>query len=279
MPLQTNIVTALPSEAQPIIEFFGLHEEQPARNAKVWGSDNLRLIISGVGKAASAAAVGYLAGAAAPDIRHAWLNIGIAGHASAPVGTIGLAHSIVDIATNAVAYPSIVFNSPCHSYPLACYDQPTTDYPDDTLCDMESSAFFSAASRFSELEFVHLLKIVSDNSAAEIEALSRAKINALLKGQLEVIDKLIIALTQLDAKHRPCPLVLTLDELLKRWHFTVTQQVQLRELARRWALLKVDQAWPPEAQIRECTTAREVLAQVSDMLASTAFRFSGSCGR
>ena len=264
----TNFVVALPSEAKPIINRLGLRPSEPAYGMKRYRRDNLQLVVSGVGKVASATAVGYIAGADAPDTRHIWLNVGIAGHAHLPKGTATIAHRITDRATGSSFYPSIVFRAPCRTADIGCYDEPTTSYASDAMCDMESSGFFAAASRFSTVEFIHALKIVSDNTAADIGALDRTKISSLIDDSLDCIEHLAEVLNEIDRNHLPRVNALALHPLLERWHFTVTQQTQLRELARRWPLVRPEPEWP-WADLEHCNTSREVLARIRATLDQT----------
>ncbi len=268
----TNFVVALPSEAKPIIQRLGLRLDDQTHGVKRYRRDNFQLVVSGVGKVASATAVGYLAGAGPAHARHIWLNVGIAGHAHLPKGTATIAHCITDLATGISFYPSIVFRPPCRTSDIVCHDEPTTSYSSNAMCDMESSGFFAAASRFSTVEFVHALKVVSDNSAADIGALDRTKITALIGDNLDCIERLADTLNDIDRNHVPRANALALDPLLERWHFTVTQQTQLRELARRWVVVGPEPEWP-WADLEHCGTSREVLARIGAALDQAALDF------
>jgi len=268
MQTLTNFVVALPSEAKPIIHRLGLRPDEQTHGLRRYRRDNVQLVVSGVGKVASATAVGYIAGAYPPDTRHIWLNVGIAGHAHLPKGTATIAHRITDLASGSSFYPSIVFRPPCRTSDIVCHDEPTTSYASDAMCDMESSGFFAAASRFSTVEFVHALKVVSDNTAADIGALDRKKITALIDDNLDHIERLADTLNEIDANHLPRTTPLALGPLLERWHFTVTQRTQLRELARRWAVVRPEPEWPWR-DLEHCDTSREVLARIGTALDQT----------
>ncbi|MFT4565004.1 MAG: adenosylhomocysteine nucleosidase [Gammaproteobacteria bacterium] len=272
MSLRINIVVALPSEARPIIEHLSLRHERTVGGIKLYQFENVFLVVSGIGKTASAMAVGFLAAMADPEDQHIWLNVGIAGHASLPIGTSIIAHTVTDHTTGRSLYPSIVFNLPCEGHPVRCFDEPSTDYPFAAICDMESAAFFAAASRFADIEFIQILKIVSDNSEGDMRALDRDTIVSLVKGRLEILDATLGALVALDAKHRPERICPPLEELTSKWRFTVTQQVQLRDAACRWALLRPQSSWPPMDHLRTCSRANEVLACLVNILATEQIR-------
>ncbi len=268
MQILTNFVVALASEAKPIIKRFRLKRCEEARGVTLFARDNIRLIVSGIGKAASATAVGYVAGSELHDTIHIWLNVGIAGHQTLAPGSVGMAHVITDRATGIAYYPSLVFRTPCPSYALECFDEPTTTYAGDAMCDMESSAFFSAAARFSSVEFVHALKIISDNSAADIATLDRASISALVETSLDNIEFVTDTLSRLAAEHLFAT-VLPSDALLVRWRFSATQKHQLAALARRWAALRPHDEWPGDA-LQSCHDARAVLSRIGTIVDSSA---------
>ena len=86
------ITTALKSEALPIIEAFNLKPIQGYPLFPIWQNEKIKLTVSGIGKVKAAAACGYLAGIYQDEDIYGWLNVGIAGHKSLPVGTPLFAH-------------------------------------------------------------------------------------------------------------------------------------------------------------------------------------------
>ena len=65
-------------------EAFGLERCESPASVKCYVRDRFRLVVSGIGKVASATAVGYIAGSEPDDANFAWVNVGIAGHACLP---------------------------------------------------------------------------------------------------------------------------------------------------------------------------------------------------
>ncbi len=82
-----NLVVALPAEARPLIEFFRLKEKTTIGTFRMYRQEDMSLVISGPGKIAAAAATALLAGSNTTGKQAAWLNIGIAGHATYAIGT------------------------------------------------------------------------------------------------------------------------------------------------------------------------------------------------
>lgn len=271
MSVQLNFITALPSEARPIVERYKLGPAHRTHGITWYENAGVRLAVSGVGKSASAFAVGVLSGMDNASVQPLWLNVGIAGHRDADIGSIGIAHRIDDLATARVHYPAIVFNAPCPGFRVACFDQPTTSYHDDALCDMESSAFFAAAIRTSGVEFAHIVKIVSDNNAEHLEALNRQTITDLVCGQIDVIAEVAERLMRVAAQVTPDQRLESSGDAFRRWRFSATQALQLKELERRWALLRPGAAWPP-IDIAHLTDARAVLKCLAHLVDSEPLR-------
>ncbi len=271
----TNLIVALPSEAAPLIDNFRLSRCTKARGLKVYGRDNIRLVIAGVGKIAAAAAVGYIAGTEPADARHIWINIGIAGHATLPKGSLAIAHRIIDRATGATFYPAFACPVPCDSYSLTCHDAPNTAYADAEMHDMESSGFFATASRFSSVEFIHSIKVISDNSARDIGLLTREIISEMIGVHAATVKSFAARLECLADSHLAPGIALPLEALLARWHFTATQQSQLRDIARRWALVRADHEWPGDAFAR-CKSSRDVISHLNAELEQTPIQLSSS---
>ncbi len=272
MPVQLNFVTALPSEARPLVDHFKLGQAHRTNGITWYANDTIRLAVSGVGKSASAFAVGVLSGMHHAPTKALWLNVGIAGHRDAAIGSIGIAHRIDDLATAQSYYPAIVFNSPCGSSRVSCFDRPTTSYDGDALCDMESAAFFAAATRTAGVEFAHVLKIVSDNSAEHLTMLNRQIISELVQGQIDVIATVAHELMGLASRVAVQPRAESSTTALeKRWRFSVTQSLQLYELQRRWLLLRPDSPWPP-TDLENYTGANEIIEHLVDVVDNAVLR-------
>ncbi|MCB1119321.1 MAG: hypothetical protein KDK65_05115 [Chlamydiia bacterium] len=208
-------------EAKPLIVRYHLQlmEEQPFR---CYGGNNFQLIISGVGKVFVAAATALLGTSNA-----FWLNVGLAGHRSLPRGTGVLAHQIVDQATGNCYYPPFMFQPPCPTARILTVDSPETSYPEESAYDMEASAFFAVANRFSPAELIHSYKVISDNSHESTTAVNAKLAHTLIENQLDDIERLIEALKML-----PClPQPIDLKPYLEQWHFTATEQHLLRKYA------------------------------------------------
>jgi len=237
-----NLVVALPAEGRPLIERYRLSEKTTLGTFRMYRHADMSLIISGPGKIASAAATALLAGRNTPGKQVAWLNIGIAGHATYNTGQSLLAHRITDHATGKSWYPPQLFDLSTTTSSLLTVDVPENSYHQDVAYDMEASGYYSVASRFSSAELVQCFKVVSDNREQSTATLTAERCMQLVTQKLDEIDLLVRAQISMAQEYNSWRAPHTgLEQLSGQWHFTVSQQHQLAELARRWKVLLPDQ--------------------------------------
>jgi nucleoside phosphorylase len=231
-----HLIVALPTEAKPIIAHYRLKKCMAEHAFPVYQRDEITLTISGIGKAAVAAAVAYSFILFGKQTDRLWINLGIAGHRNHAIGAAFIAHKIIDSDTGKYWYPGLCFDAPCPSLPLCTVSRPERNYAGENLYDMEASAFFETATRFSPGELIHCLKIVSDNQSETLREIDASKAMQCMEMGLSTLDGLIAALQPLHAE-------LTvaeppgLAEITTRWHFTEQQRIQLSRLLHRWRAL------------------------------------------
>lgn len=263
-----NLVVALPAEARPLIDHFQLQGTSSPGNFRLYRGEDMTLILSGPGKTAAAAATALL-GARSVSTPAAWLNIGIAGHASHAPGTGMLAHCITDQASGKRWYPPQILDLPIGSCAVVSVDTPEHRYPQDAAYDMECSGYIAIACRFSSAELVQTYKVISDNLEQPANALNPATCSQLITDRLEQIEQLVATLAVTAARVRQWhALPDELDALRQRWRFSTAQQHQLTELARRWQVLQPDTPLWLEtlAQARSATAVLQGLQRHLDAL-------------
>lgn len=238
-----HFIVALPAEAKPLVSHYRLKRRLGEDAFAIFESEGVGLTVSGSGKAAAAAAVGYTRALFGNHRDGAWLNVGIAGHGEAPLGTAWLAHKISDGDTGRRWYPALCFRPHCPSAEIRTVSQPETAYAADCLYDMEASAYIESAARFSTLELVHSLKVVSDNRGNGIAGVDVARASMLVEGAMEIIAHTERTLRQL-AAGLPSPPAVETGDWTGRWHFTVQQTLRLEKLLWRWHVL-TDHRPPP----------------------------------
>lgn len=266
-----HIVTALPCEAKPLIKHYRLNGQQTLHGFRIYENDEIRLIISGLGKINCAAACAYLQGRHSEQ-QTAWLNIGIAGHANLAIGTAILASKISDANNNQRYYPPGLPDSPCPRFELISLDQATNSYPGNAVYDMEAAAFYMLAIRFSNSEAVQCMKIISDNKEIGIEQINAEKTEALIAGQIEQIAHVIQQLQQcnqeLQTLSRPA---FGFSEFTQKWRFTVSQQHQLQRLLQQWQA-RSEQTITID-NFAELTHSKLVIKQLQKTLTALPYRF------
>ncbi|MDH3712371.1 MAG: hypothetical protein OET44_00825 [Gammaproteobacteria bacterium] len=259
-------VLAMREEAQPLISHFALQRCKTTTLFPVFYNAQTWLTICGVGKANAAAAVTELFHVVRHKRDAVWLNVGIAGHADLPIGTLRSAHSVLDGASRQRWYPPQVLMRRVASGALTSVDAPETAYPDDSLYDMESAGFYSAALRCSTAEVVQCLKIVSDNREHGTDRLSPQGITELVAAQVKIIAEICAELREatysLRADQEIDP---GLSELLGKHRFSVTQQRQLMRLAQRLAARAPQQPLLDD-ELASARSSREVLRALEQRL-------------
>ncbi len=232
-----NVVVALVAEAKPLIAHFDLERIDRSGPFATFVGDHLQLVVSGLGRDAAAAATGYLFHFGNCLIDQGWLNVGVAGHGSEPLGRAFMAHKIVAPATDQRWYPPQVFAAPCPTAEVHTVSKLERDYPQPVLYEMEAAGFVAAATRFATSELVQVIKIVSDNRSKRVDSVKLADVARHVRGQLDVIDATVSALRAIATEQvHVHQLPAELPTLLGRHHFTTSQQYRLRQLLRRWAL-------------------------------------------
>ncbi len=234
-----HIVTALPCEAKPLIQYYRLNGRQAENGFRIYENEQIRLIIAGIGKSAAAAACGYLQAMTAKE-KHIWLNLGIAGHASLDIGEGVIANKVIDAASAKQWYPAMPFKSPCKTVQLITVDQPESEYQGDFAYDMEASGFYVTACRFNSSELVHVFKVISDNHANPAQQVSAALAEEIISAQLDSVDALIQQLLKLNALLMPQQATPEIEQFQQHWHFTVSQQHQLNRLLQRWQARSIE---------------------------------------
>ena len=230
------IFTALACEAKPFIKRFSLKKELNIHSFSIYRHNEMVLTISGVGKVAMAAAVGYTLAKFQTIHPPVLINIGIAGHSSALLGELWYAHKIIDLESERCFYPQPVIKLACPSTVLYTVSKPNLDYAKKGLYDMEASSFYEVSSCFSSAELIHVFKVVSDNQNETIEAITAQKVSVWLENCVDTIEKSILALqTMAETVTQSHPNYY--ESLKTRYYFNVNNSHQLKKQLARWDVL------------------------------------------
>jgi adenosylhomocysteine nucleosidase len=269
-----HLVVALSAEAKPLIRHFGLERRADKGPFPVYENEGMSLIVSGAGKPRAAAATAHLHGVRGTTLDCAWLNIGIAGDGSRALGEGMLAHSIKDATTRRCWYPPLVFQPPCETTSVLTVDRPASAYPEAGSVDMEASAVYDTARRFSTSELIHCFKIISDNHANPAHSVSAASVERLVAEKLDVIEVIVRQLSQLAEELRCLRTPPSeLERFLRRWHFTVSERHRLCQLLQCWQLRGREQQLL-STEFNALSGASEVLALLERRLQELPVRLS-----
>jgi hypothetical protein len=237
MTTQLFIYTALPPEAKPLIGHYKLKKLTEITAFSIYKKDNIILTVTGLGRNAMAAGIAYsqaiFALAGQPSVM---LNVGIAGHKDDALGTIYLVDKCQDADSKKTNYPPIIFKPPCKTAGLQTAALPQLDYQLSLLYDMEASAFYETAHRFTTAELAHSLKIISDNQQNTANMLQVNQVPIWIEQHLAVIDSVASALISL-ADSLLGVETPNFQTLIEQFHFTATEQIQLKNLLQRWQVM------------------------------------------
>ena len=186
-----NLVLALKSEAEPLIEHFDLTEAVADSGARLFEGSGLSLVIGGVGKAAATAAVSTLSAWSSAQEEQVWINLGLAGHRTHEVGRAFLAHSVEDARSGEIWRLRPIVEADLPTATVQTVERHELEYPRDCLYDMEASAFIEAVSRRSYDDLIQVMKIVSDNRRRPTHQLTAQLAVRLVTRQLPAIERLI----------------------------------------------------------------------------------------
>jgi len=191
-------VTALHCEAKPIIDHYRLTKSQSHHAFDIYRKDQIECIVSGIGRLACAAATAWIAALNHEARSITWINVGTAGSASHDIGTALLINRISDESSQHF-YPAPLLNSGFETAHCLTRNEPSTDYHPEQLYDMEASAFYHTATRFSRAELVQCVKIVSDNPTHQTGR-NKARISDLIHQHIDQLARLALDLQAMNER-------------------------------------------------------------------------------
>jgi len=268
---QVNLVVALGCEARPLIQLFKLKQEKNIGGLRRYRNHGgINLIVSGVGKLATATACSFLAGSQANEraAGTAWLNVGIAGHRSMPVGEGALVHKVTDQSSGRVSYPPMVLNVQCPTTSVVTVEHPETEYGEDAAYDMEACVFAATAGRFVTSELVQIYKVISDNLEYPVASVTEQKITAWIEGRLHIVEQLVEQLIDLASEYsRIYSLPGDVLELSRSIKLTASQRIQLESACRRFYALG-GQSLLDKLSLQKIRSAKDLLTQLESLTAT-----------
>ena len=230
------IYTALPCEAKPLVEYFKLKKDMSIQAFTVYFNNEICLTVTGVGKSAMAAGVAFTQALFASVEHPIILNIGVAGHKHEALGRLFFADKIMDVDSERSYYPSLIYTLPVITCGIQTVSKPQASYHPSYLCDMEASAFYETAVRFTSSEFVFCLKVVSDNEMSPSENINPKEVCHLIGAHISSLELVLEQAFEMSAVITNPELVLV-EQLMRQHHFTIAEQRQLKSLLTRWYVM------------------------------------------
>jgi len=250
------IFIALACEAKALIQSLNLKKLADENVFAMYSNTTTILTISGTGTISMAAAVAYTLARNNIIKSPVLLNLGIAGHQTASLGSLWLAHKITDIATGKNFYPPLITQNQCKTENLATVTKPQMNYAPNCLYDMEASAFYAISTRFTTGELIRSYKVISDNNTHAIDTINAQKVHTWMQAHVDSIIQAQQALIQISLELAPIESRYYPD-LIARLHFTVAAKIKLQQLLQRWQVLTNDADLPME--IIQAMNAKEFL--------------------
>jgi len=266
--MPVNIIVAHGLEAKALVRMLELERHHVSSEFVEYSNSNkLHLLVSGIGKEAITAAVTYLGEQQASDsgeIR-AWLNIGIAGHRDASLGNAWLGNKITDQSSGASAYPPQLIEG-IEVGSVVTVDEPENSYPLDAAYEMEASAFYAEATKYSTAELVQVFKVISDNLVNPISEIDIRSVPGLIAAQAPQLQILIEGMSAIATQHNSNQrLPSYFSEVCSKIHLTVNQKLQLRRLCQRYKALGMDEELSSAADLR-VGDARTLIQQLAERI-------------
>lgn len=201
------VVTALYQEAHGLIRELELKKNMVYAPFEVFDNESagIRLVVTGVGEIAAAAATAAVCARDGADAADFLVNIGCcaAGDCkpadrgmdsgsravnAAQIGDLYLCHKITEQATGKTFYPDILYRHPWKERELVTGMQPLQKAAaHGVLFDMEAAAVYQAGIRFFSPDRMLFLKVVSDFGVAGQERMTAETLTGLLEQHVKEI--------------------------------------------------------------------------------------------
>ena len=230
-------VVALKAEAQPLISILNLRSISNDLNFPIYTNAETghALVISGVGNVKSAVAATYLRIVCKVKSFAAWINFGIAGYYSEPVGQIIQAIKVSDLARNKSYFPGVRLTKIIAIAPLYTVSQVEKAYSQPVLYDMEAAGFCEIVPSFCCNELIFVLKVVSDTPKTSAETVSKKQIKKLILQNTEKIYELISEISHIvDSEKARLSIPEEVFNCLEIHHFSATNRHRLLQVYRKW---------------------------------------------
>ncbi len=197
------------------------------------------VIGTGVGQASMATGIGYLAGVIPRGATAVWGNVGIAGAQHREIGTALAIHQVECASTGRSFHPGLIPIRGLATAVCRTVHRVEHTYAKDVLYDMEAAGFVQALRKLTHIDGFGLLKIVSDNCEQGVAHLNAKVMKQLVGNAAPTINALAKNLIAISLEvHQRTAEPPHFEQAIEMHAFSVSEQIRLRKLLRRWFVLK-----------------------------------------
>lgn len=186
-------ITALPSEARPVRHHFRLERDHRFNDHPVYRRPPFSLVISGTGRRAAFDAVSWSERAGLASENDTWINLGIGGHKTHPLGQVVLADEVVEPSSGKRWSCDAPYSDLWKPGRVMTLDAPAFEYREDALYDMEAAGFIEAVERIAPLRRSFCFKIVSDSADHDASEINGRLVSHLIGASIPALDRLLKA--------------------------------------------------------------------------------------
>jgi nucleoside phosphorylase len=195
-----HLVVALHCEARPLISRFSLEPLAGIGTRRpVYRGPETTLIVAGMGAVKAREATEILWRLCERPAISGWVNVGIAGHRSLPIGEVVLAERVVDETSGR----SWRLRPPQHvglpAGTVRTVSRVEEEFATQALYEMEAAGFCAGVCESAEPGRVQVLKIVSDNRRSGSDAITAELVEGWVERHLEMIERLVVSLRRRSA--------------------------------------------------------------------------------
>ena len=185
------LVAALPAEARPLRRHFRLERDQRHAERSVYRGQSISLVISGPGRQAARETVAWAMKAGLADAADTWINPGIGGHASHPLGRVVVADEVEEASSGRRWRCDPPASDAWATGRVTTLDAPGFDYRPDAVYDMEAAGFLEALEHIAVPRRVYCFKVISDNAAHDAREINGRLVSRLLGESIPALERLL----------------------------------------------------------------------------------------
>lgn len=256
-----TIYCALYAEGQYLIQNYELKKEPECKHFQVFSNEeqNIRLVITGVGRTSAAVAVAEISTIYPPDACDCMVNLGsCAGGEDVPAGSVIMANSLMDVESGRTFYPDMIYKHPFLEGRVETSARiheasskqnrvdGNTDAKQIVVHDMEATGLYEAGNYYYGPHQMVFMKVVTDHGIAgpiDRDSYREAFAGLMQDGIGKVIgflDGVRELLRKQDESRLMQPDTADIHSLAEDLCCSVTMRAELEQLLTYWRLAHYD---------------------------------------